>query len=85
MQSAAFLRNQAFRDVDRLRRNFAAYRLFGLLSGRPWVRIPPGVPKIRKPFMGFRIFVILRGIRTHGRRPGANDANVSPVGSAEGK
>ena len=35
--------------------------------------------------MGFRIFVILRGIRTHGRRPGANDANVSPVGSAEGK
>ena len=49
------------------------------------LRIPPGSPKIRKPFMGFRIFVILMGIRTHGRRPGANERSVSTVWSAEGK
>lgn len=35
--------------------------------------------------MGFRIFVILMGIRTHGRRPGANEGSASTVWSAEGK
>ena len=30
--------------------------------------------------MGFRIFVILRGILTHGRRPGANERSVSLLG-----
>ena len=35
--------------------------------------------------MGFRIFVILMGIRTHGRRPEANEGSASTVWSAEGK
>jgi len=35
--------------------------------------------------MGFRIFVILMGIRTHGRKPGANEGSASTVWSAEGK
>ena len=79
------VRNPAMARLKGTSGNSKGEHFFDLLSDRPWVRIPPGSPKIRKPFMGFRIFVILMGIRTHGRRPGANEGSASTVWSAEGK
>ena len=75
-----FVRNAVIASVCGHSRGIGGKPCFRLLSGRPWVRIPPGVPsKNRLPFRGDRFSIdTLR--RREPTAAVANERSVSPVG-----